>query len=267
MAEGWFKVSPATLSSGILQPAVPTPSPEPTLLLLHGTFSNAVAAFKDLASNDFFRQVAPRYAERIYVFNHFTLSKTPEDNAKDLLSALGERAGTFDVITHSRGGLVLRNLVERRDLLGPAARRFQLGRAVLVASPNSGTPLATPMRWQETVGWIANLVEYFPQNPLTLPAEWVSEAVGMAGAPRGWQWASLPWMQPANRSLTFSSRRALRRRPTRRWFRISLLTINSCCGCSTSASMLSSEGQTISWCLPRADGRSIQMGAPRQLRT
>ena len=54
---------------------------------------------------------------------------------------------------------------------------FKLGRAVLVASPNDGTPLATPTRWQDTVGWLANLLELFPDNPFTIGAEFVANGI------------------------------------------------------------------------------------------
>ena len=56
-------------------------------------------------------------------------------------------------------------------------RRFKLGRAVLVASPNEGTPLATPKRWDETVGWLANLLELFPDNPFTTGAAFVANGL------------------------------------------------------------------------------------------
>ena len=88
-----------------------------------------------------------------------------------------EQTTTFDVVTHSRGGLVLRNLVERGKQFGDLSRRFKLGRAVLVASPNDGTPLATPKRWDETVGWLANLLELFPDNPFTTGAAFVANGL------------------------------------------------------------------------------------------
>ena len=56
-------------------------------------------------------------------------------------------------------------------------RRFKLGRAVLVASPNEGTPLATPQRWDDTVGWIANVLEMFPDNPFTTGAAFVANGL------------------------------------------------------------------------------------------
>ena len=55
---------------------------------------------------DLFSALAPFYGNRIYAFNHFTVSETPEKNAEDLLAGLPKQA-TFDVVTRSRGGLVL----------------------------------------------------------------------------------------------------------------------------------------------------------------
>jgi hypothetical protein len=176
LSEGWFRVTQATLASGKLQAGVPA-SPERTLLFLHGTFSNAASAFGSLAKTDFFQRMAPMYGDRIYAFNHFTVSRSPGENARMLLKDLAGKPITFDVITHSRGGLVLRNLAERGAALGSAAEAFQLGRAVLVASPNDGTPLASPLRWHDTVGWLANLLELFPDNPFTTGAEFVANGL------------------------------------------------------------------------------------------
>jgi hypothetical protein len=180
LTEGWQRVDRAMLATKRVAPWRPdaaTLGAGRSLLFLHGTFSNAGSAFHPLAGSDFFKRVQPLYGDRIFAFDHFTISRTPEENARMLLDALPAGTWNFDVITHSRGGLVLRNLAERADAVGPAARRFRLGRAVLVASPNEGTPLATPERWERTVGWIANLLELFPENPFTTGASWVSEAI------------------------------------------------------------------------------------------
>ncbi len=117
------------------------------------------------------------YADRIFAFNHFSISRTPEQNARMLLSALPDHRTIFDVVTHGRGGLVLRNLVERSKNFGDLSSRFQFGRAVLVASPNEGTPLATPKRWDETIGWLANLLELLPDNPFTTGAAFVANGL------------------------------------------------------------------------------------------
>ena len=112
LAEGWVRVTRDTLAAGALAQAKPV-SPERSLLLIHGTFSNAAAAYHDLAASDFFERIKDSYADRVFAFNHFSVSRTPEQNARMLLEALPEQTTTFDVVTHSRGGLVLRTLVER----------------------------------------------------------------------------------------------------------------------------------------------------------
>jgi hypothetical protein len=176
LTEGWLKVTKETLASGALAPGRPSSS-DRSLLFLHGTFSNAAAAYGSLAASSFFDRVKDLYGDRMFAFDHFSLSRTPEENARMLLEGLSEESTTFDVITHSRGGLVLRNLVERAQAFGPLARRFTLGHAVLVASPNEGTPLGTPQRWSDTVGWVANLLELFPENPFTTGAAFVANGI------------------------------------------------------------------------------------------
>ena len=178
LSEGWFRVAATGgKSPGLRLSAATPPAGERCLLLLHGTFSNAAGAYSSLAGTDFFERVRPLYGDRIFAFNHFSLSRTPDENAAMLLERLPAATHTFDAIAHSRGGLVLRSLVEHPDEHGGLASRFRLGHAVLVATPNDGTPLATPDRWRETVGWFANLLELFPDNPFTTGAEFVSEAI------------------------------------------------------------------------------------------
>lgn len=176
LQEGWLKVT----QDGLLAKQLPRRAPSSTersLLLVHGTFSNAAAAFAALASTDFFTQVAPIYGDRIYAFDHFTLSRTPEENARMLLEGLPRKPFMFDVITHSRGGLVLRNLVERAASFDDLSDRLRVGRVVLAASPNEGTPLATPGRFEDTIGWIANLLEILPDNPFTTGAAFVANGI------------------------------------------------------------------------------------------
>jgi CHAT domain len=176
LKEGWQIVTKETLGAKALALGKPV-STGRSLLFLHGTFSNAASAYGALADSNFFDRVKGLYEDRIFAFNHFTVSRTPEENARMLLEGLPDQTTTFDVITHSRGGLVLRNLVERAHVFGPLAKRFKLGRAVLVASPNDGTPLATPQRWHDSVGWIANLLELFPDNPFTTGAAFVANGL------------------------------------------------------------------------------------------
>lgn len=174
IGEGWHAVDAASLAAGKLTAAVPT-SGERSLLLIHGTFSDGAKAFGGLAKSTFFQRIAPLYGGRIFAFNHFTISKTPAENADALLRGLPDRKHQFDVITHSRGGLVLRGLVEADH--GKLSKRFELGHAVLVAAPNEGTPLVSPQRWEETIGWLANLLELFPENPWTTAVSLVAESL------------------------------------------------------------------------------------------
>ena len=90
---------------------------------------------------------------------------------------LSDSEQTFDVITHSRGGLVLRTLIEQQNTLPARAPRFQIGNAILVAAPNQGTPLATPDRFEATIGLVANFLEMFPDNPWTTGAEFVAHGI------------------------------------------------------------------------------------------
>jgi len=181
LPRGWLKVTKDTLRSGQLVRADFSEITGPNdrcLLLLHGTFSDAAGAFGGLCATqtadgrDFFSEVAALYGDRIYAFNHFSVSVTPQQNAQDLIDNLPKTA-TFDVITHSRGGLILRTLGEQQAALGPRAANFKLGSAVLVASPNVGTPLATADRFEELLSWWANLIELFPANPWTTAADYV----------------------------------------------------------------------------------------------
>ena len=176
LREGWLQVSKETLAAGVLAPQAPV-APLRSLLLLHGSFSNTASAFRHLASADFFERVKATYEDRIFGFDHFSVSRTPGQNAQMLLESLPEHPTTFDVVTHGRGGLVLRTIVERGGQFGDLSRRFRLGHAVLVASPNEGTPLASAERWDDTLGWIANVLEMFPDNPFTTGSAFVANGV------------------------------------------------------------------------------------------
>jgi len=181
LEEGWYRIDAVGLRSGRLKPAAMKallPGGR-SLLFLHGTFSHAASSFRNLAQSDgsFLSAVDQLYAGRVFAFDHFTLSRSLEENARMLLERLPERECVFDVVAHSRGGLLLRTLEEQQTRLGPSASRFKLGHAVLVGTPNNGTPLATPNRWEQTIGLLANLLEKFPDNPWTLAAEVVADGL------------------------------------------------------------------------------------------
>lgn len=175
---GKGRFTPVTDSSRIAR------TPTRNLLFIHGTFSQAEATFAGLAKTvgtdgrHFFDSVADLYGDRVFAFNHFTVSESPEQNARALLKALPPSGGVFDVITHSRGALVLRTLVELRDQLGAEAGRFTVNRAVLCQGPNEGTPLADGDRWDTLGQWIGNLTDLLPENPFTFGVDFVAESLG-----------------------------------------------------------------------------------------
>jgi hypothetical protein len=153
------------------------PPPARSLLFMHGTFSHAAAAFADLVRDRAFEALSNLYEGRVFAFNHLTVGRSPQENVTDLLEAV--RGASLDVVTHSRGGLVVR-------LLASSAGAPQVNRVFLVASPNVGTPLASPARWDRLAAWLANLGEMFPGGTLEFGLDFAAEAlVWMAGRAGG----------------------------------------------------------------------------------
>ncbi|MGF1546656.1 MAG: CHAT domain-containing protein [Thiotrichales bacterium] len=82
----------------------------PLLIFIHGTGSSTVGSFGDLlaesrAARDDWRRLTARFGERVFAYEHRTLSESPIENALALARALPERA-RINLVTHSRGGLV-----------------------------------------------------------------------------------------------------------------------------------------------------------------
>ena len=132
------------------------------LLLLHGTFSSTRGGFGSLAATDAgkqFLQKAVDAYDLVLGFDHPTLSADPMENAEELLAqlrALASQSGVdVDAVTHSRGALVLRSLVEQ---LLPPEDKLVIRNAAMVAGPNAGTLLASPPNWSTLVDLYTNLV-------------------------------------------------------------------------------------------------------------
>jgi hypothetical protein len=128
-------------------PAVGAPR---ILLLVHGAFDSTAGAFGPLTKGvgkDFLERAVADY-DAVVGFDHRTLSVDPLANARDLLARLSVRqadGAVVDVVCHSRGGLVVRSLVER--LLPASSWSGSVNRIVFVGVPNGGTNLAEPDRW------------------------------------------------------------------------------------------------------------------------
>jgi hypothetical protein len=111
------------------------------LLFVHGTASSSHGGFGRIP-HDVFTEFYQRYGGRVLALDHPTVSVSPEENVAWLageLAALGDRKLTVDIVSHSRGGLVSRLLTEHPELTGG---RLDVGRLVMVATPNAGTELA-----------------------------------------------------------------------------------------------------------------------------
>jgi len=140
------------------------------LLLVHGTTSSTAGGFGPLADfPDVQAELHAAYGDRVLGFNHHTLGKTVAENVKQFFETLPKGEYEFDVVTHSRGGLVARALLSLPDsaLDGwrrPADRAVKIRRVVFVGTPNAGTVLAVPERLPGFLEWAANLVAKFPDS-------------------------------------------------------------------------------------------------------
>lgn len=132
------------LVKGKLVAVPPGPSTGSTLLVIHGTFSNADNVVADLLATDHGRALLGRaeaHYDRVLFFDHPTLAQGPLLNAIELDRLFAGSTHRVDVVSHSRGGLVARWWLEA---LGGGRRGAT--RAVLVGSPIAGTSLAAGPR-------------------------------------------------------------------------------------------------------------------------
>jgi hypothetical protein len=142
------------------QVGLPTDRPSRVLLFIHGTFSSTLSAFGSMACSDRgadFLRAALRDYDAVLGFDHPTLSVDPLANATDLLTRVSSVTSgvTFDVITHSRGGLTTRSFAEY--VLPGSGWNGRVDKAVFVAATNNGTHLADTDRWYDLIDVATNL--------------------------------------------------------------------------------------------------------------
>ena len=128
------------------------------LLFIHGTASSLAGGYASVPVK-ILEALKEEYPV-ILGYDHATLSVTPEDNANNMLKTLKESGllgmgVKFDVVTHSRGGLVLRSLVE---LCGGHSI---VENVIMVACPAAGTNLANPKKWASLAKMINLLTNVF----------------------------------------------------------------------------------------------------------
>ncbi len=131
----------------------------PSLLLVHGTFSTAHGAFGSLPESTM-RALHTAYDGRVLALDHPSVSVTPRVNVEQLAALVpDDLALELDVVTHSRGGLVGRELA--------AADVADVRRLVMVAAPNGGTVLADRKHLGDLIDRFTDLVQFVPSNGVT----------------------------------------------------------------------------------------------------
>ncbi|QUY41586.1 CHAT domain-containing protein [Acaryochloris marina] len=81
-------------------------SPDPYLVLIHGTFSSTAGSFDKLFTSVEWKRLYQGYVEgHVLALEHFTVTKSPVDNALQILSELPQGA-KLHLLTYSRGGLI-----------------------------------------------------------------------------------------------------------------------------------------------------------------
>jgi hypothetical protein len=98
-------------------------------------------------------QFAAQY-DAVLSYDHPTLGHSPLENAQDLLAMIPDDLRlSVDLVAHSRGGLVVRSLVELLDW----TPKFRPVRLLTAGSPHAGTRLADPERWDRLVSMAMTL--------------------------------------------------------------------------------------------------------------
>jgi pimeloyl-ACP methyl ester carboxylesterase/tetratricopeptide (TPR) repeat protein len=146
----------------------------PALLVIHGFMGSIHGSFGDLKP-EVVSHVHQAYGGRTFAFDHPTLAASPVRNTQWLVNQLtSDSPGLeLDILAHSRGGLVARELA--RQLTG---NDVTVRSITFVATPNDGTPLADPKRPQGLLDTLTNLAGAVPgSDALQLVLELLKDIV------------------------------------------------------------------------------------------
>ena len=151
-----------------------------TLLLIHGTFSTPRAGFGGLYNSEEFRLLLGHYGGRCLAFAHPSLGAGVSENLEKFSGALPRGLVLdVDIVCHSRGGLVARAIVA-----AAIAKKLPLrvGKLVMVAAPNRGTPLVDATHWIDFIDRYTNLIAELPDTASTVTFEGVLCLVKIIGS-------------------------------------------------------------------------------------
>ena len=143
------------------------------LLVVHGIFSTTegmLSQFPEAAMG----ALETNYEGRMIALDQLTVSSSPEENARGFLekakAALGSDTVEFDILCHSRGGIVSRALVERGDdIVNGHPCRFR--KVFFAGTPNAGSYLADPDHMVAMIDAFTNFATAFPDGWATYTLE------------------------------------------------------------------------------------------------
>jgi hypothetical protein len=129
------------------------------LLFVHGTFSTS-GAFGPLEPSAI-AEFSRRYGGRMFAFNHPTMTADPRENAIAFLSDIPASVKLeIDIVCHSRGGLVARQIAALGEVAGSVAVR----RIVFVGATNAGTALADDDHMVEMIDRFTTIAKFIPEG-------------------------------------------------------------------------------------------------------
>ena len=145
----------------------------PVLLIIHGIFSSVegmLAGLPPAAMESWCRL----YEGRVIAFNHLTASVAPEQNAAFFLqqvqAQLPDTPITFDILCHSRGGIVSRALSERASAIAPT-NRVEVRSVYFVATPNAGSAIGDADHMSDMIDTFTNCLANLPDGPVSYSIE------------------------------------------------------------------------------------------------
>ena len=143
------------------------------LLIIHGIFSSTDGMLAGLPRAAM-ATLEKSYEGRMIAFDQLTVSKSPQENARFFLEQVTRAAPAgqleFDVLCHSRGGIVARTMVEQGQTLVPN-HPCKFRKVYFVASPNQGSVLADPAHVVDMLDVFTNLLTNFPDGPILYSVE------------------------------------------------------------------------------------------------
>jgi hypothetical protein len=137
-----------------------------SMLIVHGIISSTDGMLSKLPA-EAMQEFVRRYEGRVLGYDHFTLSMDPDANAAFFLNQIeqalpGQRVD-FDILSHSRGGIVSRALVERGHKLVPE-HQCSFRKSFFVATPNAGSALGNAAHIVDMVDVFTNFLTKLPDG-------------------------------------------------------------------------------------------------------